>query len=127
MQKLQFEEKWDKAIAKKDRKRIEQIFSELDLTNNSGIQLTRLSQAQNYRGELLVMVLIHNTSDQILNFDGTKLHYIENNEILANHTFTLPSLVIEPKTSMPWTFIFPVETIQPHVSLENGYLELIRS
>ena len=123
MQKLQYESSWDKTLSNKDRKIIEGIFLETSLPNQNRIQFTSLWQAINHKGELLVTVLVHNFSHQVCSFINKKLRYLENNEIIAEHIFTLPSLTVQPETSMPWTFIFPVESLKSHGSLENGRLE----
>ncbi|KMY48707.1 SLAP domain-containing protein [Peribacillus loiseleuriae] len=125
MQKLQYESSWDKTLSNKDRKIIEGIFLETSLLNQNRIQFTSLWQAMNHKGELLVTVLVHNFSHQDCSFMNKKLRYMENNEIIAEHTFTLPSLIVQPETSMPWTFIFPVEVLKCHGSLENGRLECL--
>lgn len=122
MQKLQYESSWNKTLSNKDRKIIEGIFLETSLPKQNRIQFTSLWQAMNHKGELLVTVLVHNFSHQVYSFISEKLRYIENNEIMGEHTFTLPSLTIQPETSMPWTFIFPGESLKSHGSLENGHL-----
>ncbi|MGE8080122.1 SLAP domain-containing protein [Peribacillus loiseleuriae] len=123
MQKLQYESSWDKTLSNKDRKIIEGIFLNTSLPNQNSIQFTSLWQAINHKGELLVTVLVHNFSHQVCSFMNKKLRYIENNDIFAEHTFTLPSLTVQPETSMPWTFIFPVESLNSHELLEDGRLE----
>ncbi|MEH6949512.1 SLAP domain-containing protein [Bacillus sp. JJ634] len=125
MQKLQFEPSWDKTLSLKDRKRIEEIHSETSLSNPANMQLTPLWQATNHKGELLITVLVHNFSQQVLLFHNKKLRYIENKEIIAEHIFILPSLVIQRETSMPWTFIFPVESLKKPATLEKGHLEFV--
>ncbi|MGE8207493.1 SLAP domain-containing protein [Heyndrickxia sp. NPDC080065] len=111
MQKLKFESSWDKTLSDKDRKRINQVFLGSNLSKEDSIQLTPLWQARNYKGELLVTVLVHNFGTQVLSFRDKNLCYVENNEVVAKHKFPLSNLIIEPKTSMPWTFIFPVESL----------------
>lgn len=125
MQKLQFEPSWDKTLSPKDRKRIEEIYFETSLSNPANVQLTPLWQATNHKGELLVTVLVHNFSQQVLLFHNKKLRYIENKEIIAEYIFNLPSLVIQRETSMPWTFIFPVESLKKPATLEKGHLEFV--
>ncbi|AZV43474.1 SLAP domain-containing protein [Peribacillus asahii] len=125
MQKLQFEPSWDKTLSPKDRKRIEEIYFETSLSNPANVQLTPLWQATNHKEELLVTVLVHNFSQQVLLFHNKKLRYIENKEIIAEYIFNLPSLVIQRETSMPWTFIFPVESLKNRATLEKGYLEFV--
>ncbi|USK68624.1 SLAP domain-containing protein [Peribacillus asahii] len=125
MQKLQFEPSWDKTLSPKDRKRIEKIHFETSLSNPANMQLTPLWQATNHKGELLITVLVHNFSQQVLLFHNKKLRYIENKEIIAEHIFSLPSLIIQRETSMPWTFIFPVESLKKPATLEKGHLEFV--
>ncbi|MDL4839652.1 SLAP domain-containing protein [Aquibacillus rhizosphaerae] len=125
MQQLRFEQAWDKTIAEVDRKRITRIFKESTLQKDEPIQLTRLSQAKNHKGELLVTVLVHNTTQQTFSFYNKQLRYIENKAEMATHIFTSPAISIEPLVSMPWTFIFPVESIKTPPTLLNGHLEII--
>ena len=125
MQKLHFESSWDKTLSSKDRKIIEEIHLETRLPNHNSVHLTTLWQARNHKGALLVTVLIHNFGQQVLSFHNNKLCYVENKEITAEYTFTLPSLIVQPETSMPWTFIFPVESLKNQVTLENGHLESV--
>ncbi|MFJ8265295.1 SLAP domain-containing protein [Peribacillus asahii] len=125
MQKLQFEPSWNKTLSPKDRKIIEGIYLETTLSNHADIELTPLRQAINHKGELLVTVLVHNFSQQVLLFHNKELRYIENEEIIAEHIFSLPSLIIQRETSMPWTFIFPVESLKKPATLEKGHLEFV--
>ncbi|WP_249872632.1 SLAP domain-containing protein [Oceanobacillus saliphilus] len=125
MQKLAFEPSWDKALPAKDRQIIEEAFQNHNIANEPIIELTPLWQARNYRGELLITVLVHNFSHDVFSFNNTKLCYIENEEIIAQHTFTIPALTLNPEISMPWAFIFPVESIVKKANLENGKLEFI--
>lgn len=114
MQKLTFEQAWDKTISLKDREKIHEVFLATNQKKNETIKFIPLWQAKNHKGELLVTVLIHNFSEQSLAFHNNKLHYLtSNNEIIAEHTFSHASLMLEPETSMPWTFIFPTIIKQP--------------
>lgn len=121
MQKLVFEEKWDKTIANADRIFIEKVFSELTLNDVDTLQFTPVRQAVNHREDLLVTVIIHNISGEGLFINQQKLSYLENEHLMAEETFSLP-VAIPPFTSMPWTFIFPRKSIQHNASLKNGCL-----
>ncbi|MCT2536281.1 SLAP domain-containing protein [Aquibacillus koreensis] len=123
MQKLLFEKSWQKQIAEKDRIHIENIFSEL-LSTSEFPYFTPLREAKNHKGDLLVTVIIHNTSKQVLSFTKTKLSYISNEATIANHIFSIPALEIPPHTSMPWTFIFPIDQIDNSMEFKGGELEL---
>lgn len=124
MQRLQYESSWEKALADKDREHIEQIFQETSRSNNEKLRFTPLWKAINYKGELLITCLVHNFCKNSLSFHNQKLCYSENNKIVAEHTFTLPNFSVKHETSMPWTFIFPVESIKGQIKLELGELEM---
>ena len=124
MQKLDFEPSWDKTLSSKDREEIKKIFLETNRVDFSNILLVPIRQALNHKKELLITVLIHNFTEKVIIFNKKRLAYVENSEIIAENTFTLPTLFIQPKTSMPWTFIFPKECIKKNMTLENGRLDI---
>lgn len=103
MQTLYFESAWDKTIAPDDREKITKHFKSLQAKND--ITLSFLWEAINHRGERLVTVLIHNTTDLALSFKDTVVAFRTGDSQIAAGAFTLP-LEIPPQTSMPWTFIF---------------------
>jgi SLAP domain-containing protein len=124
LQKLDFEPSWDKTLSSKDREEIEKIFLETNRVDFSNVRLVPIRQAFNHKKELLVTVLIHNFTEKVFIFSKKRIAYVENSEIIAENTFTLPTLFIQPKTSMPWTFIFPEECLKKNLTLENGRLEI---
>jgi len=123
MQKLHFESAWDKTLSVKDRERIQQVFLQTNLTSKK-VEFTPLWEAMNHRGELLITVLVQNFSDQIIAFHNEKMQYWENENIVAEHIFTLPALMIEPSTSMPWTFIFPTVSFCSPPLLNSGKITI---
>lgn len=126
MQKLQFESAWDKTISENDRERIQQIFLETSPSHNRDIEFTPLWEAMNHKGELLVTVLVQNFSKQIISFHNENLQYWEDEKIVSTHSFTLPALMIESATSMPWTFIFPPASFYREPLLKNGQLKFTK-
>lgn len=124
MQKLKFEDSWDKTISEQDRERILDIFMETHDSSGHGVEFTPLWQAMNHKGELLVTVLVQNYSDHDLVFHNQKLCFTVNQEMVASHTFTIPALVLEGETSMPWTFIFPKESLKDD-GFEGGSLQFV--
>ncbi|TQR16597.1 SLAP domain-containing protein [Psychrobacillus vulpis] len=124
MQILKFEPSWDKALSNKDREEINAIFLETNKGSLLNVHLSPIRQVTNHRGDLLVTVLVHNFTHKELTFKEKILVYIENEIIMAKHVFTLPSLIIQPQVSMPWTFIFPANSLHSHLTLENGRLEI---
>ncbi|MFD1039725.1 SLAP domain-containing protein [Virgibacillus byunsanensis] len=126
MQKLQFESAWDKTVSKKHRKIIEDAFASTEFLLDDSIQVTSLWQALNHKGNLLVTTLVHNTTQQSFSFQNTKLRYVEDNLVIAEHTFTIPAFVVEPKTSIPWTFIFPKESLVSSTTFQDGDIEIVK-
>jgi len=124
MQQLEFESSWEKAIAIKDRELITKIFQNSNVIDGQSIQLEPIWEALNYKGEVLITVLIHNFTDTRLTFRHQKFAYIEEETIITEHIFTIPQLMIKPKTSMPWTFIFPVESLRMKEIHGSGKLEM---
>ena len=124
MQKLQWEKSWDKAVATQDREQIELIFLKTKDLMIEDILFTPIREAINYKKEFLVTVLVHNFTDQELIFDQTRLVYAIGNEVMARYLFTIPMLIIPPKASMPWTFIFPEGSYFAASFLENGRLQI---
>ncbi|GIN41873.1 MULTISPECIES: SLAP domain-containing protein [Heyndrickxia] len=125
MQKLMFESAWDKTLSTKDRNYIEQIFVSTSMNSREDIQFTPIWQARNHKSELLITVLVHNFSEHPFSFHNTNLQYIENNHLIAEHTFQQPTPIVEQQTSMPWTFIFPVLSIKSSPSMKDGTLEIV--
>jgi SLAP domain-containing protein len=124
MQKLQFESKWDKTISTEDRQYINDTFFKLELTNENYTSFTLLWTALNYRGELLVTAIVHNTSETDMTIQNTMLCYCEDNQTIAEYSFTIDRINLQPKTSMPWTFIFPSETIERKPTFQNGTIKV---
>ena len=124
MQQLEFESSWEKAIAIKDRELITKIFQNSNVIDERSIRLEPIWEALNYKGEVLITVLIHNFTDTRLTFQHQKFAYIEEETIITEHIFTIPQLMIKPKTSMPWTFIFPVESLRMKEIHGSGKLEM---
>jgi len=110
MQTLNYEASWDKAISKRDRQELEALFSSLDTFP----PFTVIRHAVNYKKELLVTAIVHNTADEPLLFQEQRITYSIDGKQKAENTFSLSSFIVPPKTSMPWTFIFPTDSWRDH-------------
>ena len=121
MQQLQFESSWDKTLSAQDRDYIEKLFNDTKGQHHSTIVFSPIREAINHRNELLITVLVHNFSQHPFTFEDTRLVYSNEQEVLAENVFTLPTLTIPPQVSMPWTFIFPVHQ---GTALGNGRLKI---
>ncbi|TSI02558.1 SLAP domain-containing protein [Lysinibacillus sp. BW-2-10] len=124
MQELLFEASWEKALSTQDRQNIEDIFNETKHFSTSDLLFSTLRVAINHKEALLVTVLVHNFSNQLLTFNNAKVSYYIEGECIAERTFTLSALAIPSKVSMPWTFIFPKGNYIARPSYENGRLEI---
>ncbi|MUK88020.1 SLAP domain-containing protein [Ornithinibacillus sp. L9] len=122
MQTLIFEPKWEKTIAPEDRRHIEEVFKLTTIAKEQEISFTPLQVATNHREELLVTVLIHNTGDTDYMFHQQPLTYSVGDNRIATHSFTIQHFTLKPKTSLPWTFIFPKETIKTTTHIQGGQL-----
>ena len=120
-QKLKFESAWDRTIAEQDREKIKDAFEKVQLKQDESIQSTPLWQAKNYRGELLVAVLIHNVGQKDFSFQNQRTTYLINGKTFAEHVFSTP-ITIKKQTSMPWTFIFPKGSFASDKPYEDGEL-----
>lgn len=124
MQQLKFEASWDKAIAHPDRMYIEKIFEETKSTVSSTILFSPIKEAVNHKGELLVTVLVHNFTTDSLSFNNTHIVYLIEEKTVAEYDFTIPTFVVQPKTSMPWTFIFPIHKLVGGSPLREGIIQI---
>ncbi|WP_042221077.1 SLAP domain-containing protein [Oceanobacillus manasiensis] len=126
MQRLVWEQAWDKTISLGDRKQIEITFEQAN-EEATPIKYIPFWQARNYRGELLITVIVQNFSDEAMSFTHLPLKYVEEGELVASHTFSYSNLELEARSSMPWTFIFPEEAIKREPQLIEGMLQDIEA
>ncbi|WP_054708971.1 SLAP domain-containing protein [Bacillus sp. JCM 19041] len=118
MQQLLFEDAWDRTIADEDRAEIIRLFTE---SADRGERFIPVRAAINHRGDLLVTAIVQNTSTRVSEFKNKQVVYEEAGELVAEHLFSVDQLNLPPETSMPWTLIFPIRTIQEKPQL-NGLL-----
>ena len=118
MQQLRFEDAWERTLADEDRAEIIRLFSEY---TGSRERFIPVRVAVNHRGDLLVTVIVQNTSTSVFEFRNKQLVYEEAGIWVAKHIFSIDQLHLPPGTSMPWTLIFPMRTIQEKPQL-NGLL-----
>ena len=104
MQKLQFERAWDNTISAKDRLLIEQAFHQTK-EQDERLSCYIIRTAINHKKQLLITTLIHNRTNQQLNFRNREVTIITEGEKFTQN-FTIDALEIPPYCSMPWTFIF---------------------
>ncbi|MCK6259294.1 SLAP domain-containing protein [Fictibacillus sp. KIGAM418] len=125
MQRLVYENSWDKAVADQDRETIEKVFQETCIPGEQETSFSMIRTALNYKGELLVTGVLHNYKQDRFTVEKKQLTYKEEGRTIAESVFTIPQIVLEAETSMPWTFIFPVESIKNEPVLAGGQLDFI--
>lgn len=125
MQRLIYEYSWDKAIAGQDRKTIEKVFQETSIPSGQAASFAMIRTAINHKGELLVTGILHHFRKETFTVQNMEMTYKENGKTIAKFIFTVPQIVLEAETSMPWTFIFPVESLINKPALADGQLDFI--
>ena len=106
MQRLYLEEAWKRTVSEKDREMIENAFDHAAHEAGKGVMMTYLRHAHNHRSELLYTVLIHNYCDNPYLIKDKQVTLLDNEGHAVYDTFTVP-VAVPPRSSMPWTFIFP--------------------
>jgi SLAP domain-containing protein len=128
MQELVFEAAWDKTIAPVDRTQIKDIFEETKDMASENIIFIPFREARNHENALLVSVLIHNFTKETFHLQDLQIAYYEDDDVIAAHQFSFPELLLRGKRSMPWTFIFPLDSQvrTPALSNPNQIIQLER-
>ncbi|WP_449537742.1 SLAP domain-containing protein [Ferdinandcohnia sp. Marseille-Q9671] len=126
MQKLKFEDAWDRTISLKDREEITRIFQESVDSLEEGIIFTPVWIAENYKKEQLLTVIVHNQTSEDLLFEDTILQFCDGEVVLEEHSFTIPAVHVVSRTSMPWTFIFPESSVEAVPIMHNISLRVKR-
>ncbi len=122
IQKLYFEPAWERTISEQHRTQITNIFKQIKIEKVVHGTATYLWHAYNHQGNLLVTVLLHNSSDKAIHFKHKLVRCLSGEEEIAVQTFSIPS-EMPPYTSMPWTFIFLKERIRDDV--DTGMIHII--
>lgn len=106
MQQLFFEAAWDRTISDQDRRHITELFEAKDHEKGKGLESTYINHATNHRGDLLYTVMLHNYQDIAYAFVDKNASLQDPDGSIITEKFTIP-VNLSPRTSMPWTFIFP--------------------
>lgn len=107
MQQLFFEAAWDRTISDQDRNHITELFEAKDHGKGKGLESTYINHATNHRGDLLYTVMLHNYQDIAYAFVDKNASLQDPAGNIITEKFTIP-VNLSPRTSMPWTFIFPI-------------------
>jgi SLAP domain-containing protein len=111
--------KWKDAISDKDLeifRLLEQKISDLE---KNVIHFIGAKVARNYRKDILATVLIVNATEKGFTPNDTWLTYKESGYLVAKQDFTVETLLVEPNTITPWTFIFKGNSFIRDPQLKN--------
>ncbi|WP_349408894.1 SLAP domain-containing protein [Pseudalkalibacillus sp. SCS-8] len=121
--RLVFEPSWEKAISDEDRKTITRLHEQNPIQKGV-LQFTPIRAAMNHHGALLAMVLIQNGWDEPFTVDGIPFTYTEEGRgVIAECQFRIAQVHVPAGASMPWTFVFPKETIRRRPLLKDWTLK----
>lgn len=123
MQQLAFHPTWERQISTQDRALIEQLFLATYTDACDLITSPTVRVARNHKKQLVVTVLIHNFTHHSVKLDNRSvfIHCVGYEE---EQIFTIPSLIIAPFTSMPWTFLFEADAIHETLPLQTIQLDI---
>ncbi len=120
--KLVFDPAWEKAIAPRDRETIQELHRQNPVREGE-LRWTPIRAALNHQGSLLAMVLIQNGLAANFKAEGIDLTYVEQEQgAIATSEFNLPNVNVPPGASMPWTFVFPKQTITNRPLLKDWFV-----
>ncbi|MFS0784994.1 SLAP domain-containing protein [Shouchella sp. 1P09AA] len=115
VQTLMLHPAWEKTIASNDLNQIQQLVQQ-----EPEQRFIPYRQAFNYRGDLLVTVIVQNRSEHPEEWKEQPLAYVEKEQTIAEKNVSIHTL--PPFTSMPWTFIFEKDLLNGQPELK-GFLE----
>jgi SLAP domain-containing protein len=115
--------KWKEAISQPDLELFERLVTKADGLEECNVSFISAKVARNYRDDLLATVLIVNSTDGKFLAEQIELNYFEKNQPLASNTFDIPSLIVEPNSITPWTFIFPANAVQGDLLLTDWKID----
>ncbi|QGH33365.1 SLAP domain-containing protein [Gracilibacillus salitolerans] len=107
MQKLYFEDAWNKTISPQDRMKIEEVFKQTKEDAEDGVSFVPIRSAVNHRNDLLITTLIHNFQSENADLTNISIQLFQENKQIASQQIEEKRLHLPAKTTMPWTFIFP--------------------
>ncbi|MER2000839.1 MAG: SLAP domain-containing protein, partial [Lysinibacillus sp.] len=122
MQQLVYHPAWEKQLSHKDRQIIEDVFEATYDVQNDILETPFIRADFNHKGQLLVMVLIHNFTHRAIGINN-KFVQLSQGDFFCEQQFTLPTR-IAAFSSMPWTFIFEPNEAFEALDLSKLNLEI---
>ncbi|SFM49074.1 SLAP domain-containing protein [Gracilibacillus orientalis] len=107
MQRLFFEDAWNRTINDEDRLDIEKTFEQTKKDADDGVSFVPIRSAVNHRNDLLVTTLIHNFQSEAADLTNINIQLFQENKQITSQQIEETRLHLPAKTTMPWTFIFP--------------------
>ena len=122
MQQLVYHPAWEKQLSHKDRQIIEDVFEATYDVQNDILETPFIRADFNHKGQLLVMVLIHNFTHRAIGITE-KYVQLSQGDFFYEQKFTLPTR-IAAFSSMPWTFIFEPNEQFSELNLTDLHVEI---
>lgn len=111
-QQLELEESWIQSLSEEQKNGLIRLAQQLPPLQPGEVNVQSVQVKKAEDGSLRVLLLIRNGSDKSLSFEKLPLVLLDaTGEKVAEGLFELGGLTINEKTSKPWLFIFPEESI----------------
>ena len=121
MQSFQLQEAWQRQISPDDKEQLIDLFNKTRNQMGETITCIPYRLAFNHRQDLLCTVLIHNTKDESIDLRNVIVTIKKEHKEVATNTFHDLPLQLPGKTSMPWTYIFPLDRYHTSLTTEDTH------
>jgi len=110
---LDLDDSWKSQLSAEQQEYLEKIVSQLPELKQNEVNFTGFQAKFRDDRSLTVSLFIRNGSDRAINFEQLPLEIIDaNGKRVAKGTFKFePPLTVQPRTTKPWSFIFPAELV----------------
>jgi accessory Sec system S-layer assembly protein len=110
--RLDLDTTWNNNLTARERQTLENIVKTLPSLKPKEFNITGIEANVAEDGDLHVTALFRNGNTSTVQIQTLPLELFDtNNEKVAKATFKLKEFEIQPHTSKPWTFIFPVDLV----------------
>ncbi|GAA0289171.1 SLAP domain-containing protein [Gracilibacillus halotolerans] len=119
MQSFQLQEAWQRQISPDDKEQLIDLFNKTRNQMGETITCIPYRLAFNHRQDLLCTVLIHNTKDESIDLRNVMITIKKESKEVATNIFEDLPLQLPSKTSMPWTYIFPLNHYDTSLTIDD--------
>lgn len=110
MRRLHFQEVWDRTLSLNQKKELDNAFHLLPKATQD-FELTPFRMTSKKNGGLVATLFLRNETEEALTLRLLAVQLVTGSEtIAAEFSFQLP-LVIPAHSAVPWSFVFPPESV----------------